>query len=79
MTAKPKVGAQLGFAITLIVFAIWGLSRAHVALRQQTISWDGGRGANITWMDPWQAILAFGLFGLLGSYCLLDAIRKRRR
>jgi hypothetical protein len=78
MADRPKFGAQLTVGVMMIACSALGLLQAFVALRHHAVLWNGGRGPNYTWMDPWQAIFAWSLFGSLGAYCLVSAIRKRR-
>jgi hypothetical protein len=78
MAGKPKFGVQLALGVIMTAGSVLGLLQAFVALRRHAVLWNGGRGLNYTWMDPWQALLAWGLFGSTGAYCLVSAIRKRR-
>jgi ABC-type nickel/cobalt efflux system permease component RcnA len=79
MSRSDSTGCLAIAASVLIVIALAGLLRASFALlHHQTFYWTWIR-ANLTWLNPWQAIIGFGLILGLGLYILIRAIRDRRR
>jgi hypothetical protein len=62
----------------VILLGFLGLLRACLMLlHHQTIWWTWIRG-NRTWLNPWQAIVGFGLVLVIGICTLISAIRGRR-
>jgi putative Mn2+ efflux pump MntP len=64
--------------LIMVSIGIAGFWRIRFALLHHTFMWWTGRGGP-TWIAPWQATLASGLFFFLGVYCLADAFQKRRK
>jgi hypothetical protein len=79
MSRSDSPGCLAILASVLIVIALAGLLRACFALlHHQAFYWTWIR-ANLTWLNPWQAIVGFGLILGLALYILIYAIRGRRK
>ncbi len=80
MSAKESVGAQIFGGCFFLLYAIIGLWRAKVALTHHTVVWwFGANRPGRTWMDPWQATVAFSLCLALGLFLLMNAVQKIRK
>jgi hypothetical protein len=78
MSAKASFAGQLSLGLLMVALGILGQLRAHDALLQHTVVWRR-RLANASWMDPWQATVAYGFILVLGVFLVVHAIQKSRR
>jgi hypothetical protein len=72
--------SQVICGLLFLFVAIRGLCLARLALLHRSDlypryhSWSGG-----AWMNPWQAMIAFGLCGVLGLFFVGNGIRRRSK
>lgn len=80
VSAKPSLVGPISLAILSLMVGIKGLLEARGAWLQHTVVWvSAGRGAPRTWMDPWQATVAWSFIILFGFSWLAIRLYQRRR